>query len=78
MPSIDEKKGLQRIQAKHQRAKAFAFNPRAGEKVCQHLLDSKKLKPIQIVAVYWPLGDELDPMPLLKRLHELGHQTVYQ
>ena len=24
----------------------------------------------------WPLGDELDPMPLLNGLHELDHQTV--
>ena len=76
MPSIDEKKALQRIQAKQQRAKAFALNPRAGEQVCQQLLNSKKLKPNQIVAVYWPSGDELNPMPLLNRLHELGHQTV--
>ena len=76
MPSTDKKKGLQRIQAKQQRAKAFALNPRAGEQVCQQLLDSKKLKTNQIVAVYWPLGDELDPMPLLNKLHELGHQTL--
>ena len=76
MPSTEKKKGLQRIQAKQQRAKAFALNPRAGEQVCQQLLDSKKLKTNQIVAVYWPLGDELDPMPLLNRLHALGHQTL--
>lgn len=76
MPSTEKKKGLQRIQAKQQRAKAFALNPRAGEQVCQQLLDSKKLKTNQIVAVYWPLGDELDPMPLLNRLHGLGHQTL--
>ena len=76
MPSTEIKKGLQRIQAKQQRAKAFALNPRAGEQVCQQLLDSKKLKTNQIVAVYWPLGDELDPMPLLNKLHELGHQTL--
>ena len=76
MPSTEKKKGLQRIQAKQQRAKAFALNPRAGEQVCQQLLDSKKLKTNQIVAVYWPLGDELDPMPLLNKLHELGHQTL--
>ena len=76
MPPTEKKKGLQRIQAKQQRAKAFALNPRAGEQVCQQLLDSKKLKTNQIVAVYWPLGDELDPMPLLNRLHGLGHQTL--
>ena len=41
MPSLDEKKRLQRIQAKQQRAKAFALNPQAGEQVCQQLLNSK-------------------------------------
>ena len=76
MPSLDETKRIQRIQAKQQRAKAFALNPRAGEQVCQQLVDSKKLEPNQIVAVYWPLGDELDPMPLLNGLHALGHQMV--
>ena len=76
MPSIDEQKRLQRIQAKQQRANAFALNPDMGGQVCQQLLDSKRLKTNQIVAVYWPLGDELDPMPLLKRLHHLGHQMV--
>jgi 5-formyltetrahydrofolate cyclo-ligase len=65
MPSIDEQKRLQRIQAKQQRATAFALNPNRGEQVCAQLLNSNKLHPNHIVAVYWPLGDELDPLPLL-------------
>ena len=76
MPSIDEQKQLQRIQAKQQRAAAFALDPNRGDQVYQHLLNSNKLRPQHIVAVYWPLGDELDPMPLLNRLHALGHQMV--
>jgi 5-formyltetrahydrofolate cyclo-ligase len=74
MPSIDEQKQLLRIQAKRQRAEAFAINPHMGEQVCDQLLASNKLHNHQIVAVYWPLGDELDPMPLLNTLHSLGHQ----
>ena len=76
MPSIDEQKRLQRIQAKQQRAAAFALDPNSGDQVYQHLLNSNKLQPQHIVAVYWPLGDELDPMPLLNGLHALGHQMV--
>jgi 5-formyltetrahydrofolate cyclo-ligase len=76
MPSIDEQKRLQRIQAKQQRATAFALNPNRGEQVCAQLLNSNKLHPNHIVAVYWPLGDELDPLPLLNTLHALGHQMV--
>jgi|TARA_B110000114_G_scaffold23661_1_gene23019 5-formyltetrahydrofolate cyclo-ligase len=76
MPSIDEQKRLQRIQAKQQRAAAFALNPQGGEQVCAQLLNANKLNSNQIVAVYWPLGDELDPMPLLNTLHALGHQMV--
>ena len=76
MPSIDEQKRLQRIQAKQQRAAAFALDPNSGDQVNHHLLNSNKLQPQHIVAVYWPLGDELDPMPLLNGLHALGHQMV--
>jgi 5-formyltetrahydrofolate cyclo-ligase len=76
MPSIDEQKRLLRIQAKLQRAEAFAINPQMGEQVCDQLLASDKLHSNQIIAVYWPLGDELDPMPLLNTLHAMGHQMV--
>jgi 5-formyltetrahydrofolate cyclo-ligase len=76
MPSIDEQKRLLRIKAKQQRAAAFALNPLMGMQVCDQLLDGNILHHNQIVAVYWPLGDELDPMPLLKTLHSLGHKMV--
>lgn len=76
MPSIDEKKHLMRIHAKRQRAIAFDLNPHMGSQLCNQLLDSNKLHSSQVVAVYWPLGHELDPMPLLKTLHALGHQMV--
>ena len=76
MPSIDEKKRLLRLQAKQQRTIAFALNPNMGEQVCNQLLASNKLPSKQIIAAYWPLGDELDPMPLLNILDSLGHQMV--
>ena len=76
MSSIDEKKQLLRIQAKQQRAKAFAVDPYLGKQVCDRLLDANILRHAQIVAVYWPLGDELDPIPLLRTLHSLGHKMV--
>jgi len=73
MQTIDEKKQLLRIQAKQQRAKAFALNPHMGTQVCNRLLDSNILQNNQVIAVYWPLGDELNPMQLLNTLHALGH-----
>ena len=76
MSSIDEKKQLLRVQAKQQRAKAFIVDPYVGKQVCDRLLDAKILPHAQIVAVYWPLGDELDPIPLLNTLHSLGHRMV--
>ncbi|MDC9720272.1 MAG: 5-formyltetrahydrofolate cyclo-ligase [Gammaproteobacteria bacterium] len=76
MLSIDEEKRLLRIQAKQQRGTAFALNPSAGTQVCDLFLQSNLLKEAQIVSVYWPLGDELDPIPLLTTLHSLGHHMV--
>lgn len=76
MSSIDEKKQLLRVQAKQQRAKAFIVDPYVGKLVCDRLLDANVLPHAQIVAVYWPLGDELDPVPLLNTLHSLGHRMV--
>ncbi|MCO4836468.1 MAG: 5-formyltetrahydrofolate cyclo-ligase [Oceanospirillaceae bacterium] len=76
MSSIDEKKQQLRIQAKHQRAAAFTLNPNMGTQVCNRLLDSNIIHTNQVIAVYWPLGDELDPRPLLNTLNALGHTMV--
>lgn len=56
--------------------KRLRSTPEQVNKSANNYSTQKKLKPNQIVAVYWPLGDELDPRPLLNRLHELGYQTV--
>jgi 5-formyltetrahydrofolate cyclo-ligase len=29
-----------------------------------------------VVSAYWPLGDEIDPRPLMLALHSLGHRLV--
>jgi 5-formyltetrahydrofolate cyclo-ligase len=76
MSSIDEQKQLLRVQAKLQRACAFDLNPHMGTQVCNRLLDSNIIHNHQVIAVYWPLGDELDPMPLLNTFNALGHTMV--
>ena len=73
MHNIDEQKQKLRIIAKQQRAHAYAQNPNAGEAVCNHLVTSNIIAKGSKIAVYWPLGDELDPMPILNAFHTLGH-----
>jgi len=76
MSNIDEQKKSQRKLAKQNRALAFKQDPQAGQKVCDAWCQHKPYEQQQIISVYWPLGDELDPLPLLMGLHKLGHQMV--
>ena len=73
MHNIDEQKQKLRIIAKQQRAHAYAQNPNAGEAICNHLVTSNIIAKGSKISVYWPLGDELDPMPILNAFHTLGH-----
>jgi len=77
MSSTDQKKHDQRVHAKNTRLLAFQNIDQAGEMVCaawnNHQTDLPKN---QIISIYWPLGDELDPLPLLNALHKAGHTMV--
>lgn len=42
----------------------------------RHFLRRIPLAPGSIVAGYWPVGAELDPIPLLARLRQLGHTSA--
>jgi 5-formyltetrahydrofolate cyclo-ligase len=55
------------------RATAAAAAPAAAEAVRDRFLDGVDLAPGARVAGYWPMGDELDPRPLLLALAKRGH-----
>jgi len=76
MNSIDQQKKLQRKEAKQRRALAYQCQTNAGQKACDIWCSQVDLPPKQIISIYWPLGDELDPLPLLTQLHTLGHAMV--
>jgi 5-formyltetrahydrofolate cyclo-ligase len=76
MNSIDQQKQLQRKEAKQRRALAYQGQTNAGLKACDIWCSQVDLPPNQIISIYWPLGDELDPLPLLTQLHALGHKMV--
>ena len=66
---IDQRKKLLRKEAKKNRAEAYKHNPDAADQLCSRLFETISLPAHSVVSAYWPLGDELDPMPLLQALH---------
>jgi 5-formyltetrahydrofolate cyclo-ligase len=66
---IDEAKAALRIRARAQRtAIAVGSRAAAAQAAASHFLEGVPLKPDDIVAVYWPIREELDCKPLLTRL----------
>jgi 5-formyltetrahydrofolate cyclo-ligase len=58
--------------ARRQRAKAAA-GAGAAERLADHFLARVPLAAGAPVSGYWPMRDEIDPRPLMARLHERGH-----
>ncbi|MEH6630309.1 MAG: 5-formyltetrahydrofolate cyclo-ligase [Halopseudomonas aestusnigri] len=73
---IDQLKKTLRKEAKKKRAEAYRLLPNAAEELCHKLFDAIELPKGAVVSAYWPLGDELDPMPLLNTLHTKGYRPV--
>jgi 5-formyltetrahydrofolate cyclo-ligase len=72
MTPLNDEKARLRAQAKAVRAAAFAAMGRAA---AQRLAEQAGLLgagPRDVVAGYHPLPEEIDPLPLLARLHEAG------
>ena len=71
----DDKRRLRRS-ARAARAAAAAADRAAGGPAAgalrDHVLAAVPLAPGAVVAGYWPLGDEIDPRPLLEALHRCG------
>lgn len=72
MTSPAEHKRALRTAAKSARAAAKAAAPEASARLAARFLASIALPPGGIVGGYWPIGDEIDVLPLLAALHERG------
>ncbi|WP_052742028.1 5-formyltetrahydrofolate cyclo-ligase [Kiloniella litopenaei] len=73
---IDQQKKLLRKEAKKNRVEAYRRCPDAAERLCKRLFEEISLPAKAVVSAYWPLGDELDPMPLLHALNIKGFKPV--
>lgn len=72
--SLDERKRELRTSAKRRRAEAAAEDPvAAGYALCERVLGALSLPAGCVVSAYWPMGSEIDPRPLMHRLHDDGH-----
>lgn len=73
---IEEAKAALRVRARAQRAAINASTrPDAAKAASQHFFDGVTLSTTDIVAVYWPIREEMDCRPLLTRLMD-GFQPV--
>src|SRR5690625_3800833 len=56
-----------------QAAAAAEASADAAEMLATHLLKAVRTWPGAVVSAYWPMRDELDPLPALKALVKKGH-----
>ena len=73
-PALGERKREFRTAAKLRRAEAAAEDPvAAGYALCERVLGALSFPAGCVVSAYWPIGSEIDPRPLMHRLHDDGH-----
>jgi 5-formyltetrahydrofolate cyclo-ligase len=72
MTNPAEDKRALRAAAKSTRAAAKAAAPEAPARLTARFLDAVLLTPGAVVGGYWPIGDEMDVLPLLGALRERG------
>ena len=71
---IAEKDRLRRSAGVRRTELALAQAPAlAGAMAAERFLAEFRLPEGAIVSAYWPMGNELDPRPLIHRLQEAGH-----
>lgn len=76
-PDLEARKATLRARLKARRAEASAANGAAiASLAAERFVAAIALQPGQVVAGYWPMGDELDPLPLLLALQRQGLQIV--
>jgi 5-formyltetrahydrofolate cyclo-ligase len=77
--TLDEAKKAARAEATERRAAAHAALARdrgaahAGQALCENVMAAVPIPPSAIVSGYWPVKEEIDDLPLLRRLIALGH-----
>ncbi len=71
---IEEKAAFRRKAGERRRALAATEAPaKAGMRAADHFFAHVELAQGAIVSAYWPMGDELDPRPLIHRIQAAGH-----
>ncbi|MSP29783.1 MAG: 5-formyltetrahydrofolate cyclo-ligase [Acetobacteraceae bacterium] len=73
LPNLNERKRAARKRAKAARE---GCDPALGGDLARHVLASYPPPDGAIVAGYWPMGTEIDILPLLIALHEFGHRIA--
>jgi 5-formyltetrahydrofolate cyclo-ligase len=69
-------KQAMRREAEARRAQAAAAaDEKAAERLTENILRAVTTWPGATVSAYWPMRDELDPLPVLKALAKKGHPT---
>lgn len=80
LSAVQDDKRLLRKAARAARAAAAAADRAAGGTAAAALRDHAlaAIPPQRETAIsaYWPLGDEIDPRPLLQALHRRGHRLA--
>ncbi len=71
---IEEKAAFRRRMGERRRALAAAESPaEAGRRAADLFFSQFELPAGAVVSAYWPMGDELDPRPLIHRAQAAGH-----
>ncbi len=73
MTVADAKRALRAAAKVRRRAAHRELGESAGARVRDHFGAAVPVDPDAVVGGYWPLDEELDSVPLLHRLHGLGH-----
>ncbi|WP_227010258.1 5-formyltetrahydrofolate cyclo-ligase [Pelagibius marinus] len=80
IPPLQEAKRALRRSAKAARASAAAADRQAGGTgaavLRDHFLAAVPLAEGVVVSAYWPMGDEIDPRPLMDALAGRGHRLA--
>jgi len=72
--SLEDRKAELRREMGHRRATAASEAPAdAAEAAAAKLCAAVVVTPGATVSAYWPMGSELDPRPLMRRLSDAGH-----
>jgi len=68
-----EKKRLRQAAMRQRARAAEQAGVAAGRQLRDHLLPDLELPNGAAVSAYWPMGDEIDPIPAIEALHGRGH-----